>query len=177
MTQCISRRRGSDLRPSIMRPVCFLQIARVRDACLLSLPPWAALLLTGWWVYIPTLPLSQQSVAVDLPLRLVSVSLFVSICPSASSSVLPLLLTYINTSALCSCFSVFCFLSSPVQCSSVPWYPLGCYPGYLAVPLVCFGSYLAVPTQGGGSQRGQSPACWRRCLTRFQAVIARIVAL
>ena len=66
MTQCISRRRGSDLRPSIMRPVCFLQIARVRDACLLSLPlfqpkpcqapppPWAALLLTGWWVYIPT---------------------------------------------------------------------------------------------------------------------------
>ena len=38
MTQCISRRRGSDLRPSIMRPVCFLQIARVRDACLLSLP-------------------------------------------------------------------------------------------------------------------------------------------
>ena len=57
--------------------------------------------------------------------------------------------SYINTSALCSCFSVFCFLSSPVQCSSVPWYPLGCYPGYLAVPLVCFGSYLAVPTHAG----------------------------
>ena len=85
--------------------------------------------------------------------------------------------SYINTSALCSCFSVFCFLSSPVQCSSVPWYPLGCYPGYLAVPLVCFGSYLAVPTQGGGIQRGSSPACWRHCFARFQAVIARIVAL
>ena len=43
----------------------------------------------------------------DLPLRLVSVSLFVSICPSASSSVLPLFsVSYINTSALCSCFSV-----------------------------------------------------------------------
>ena len=40
MTQCISRRRGSDLRPSIMRPVCFLQPARVRHVhCVSPYPP------------------------------------------------------------------------------------------------------------------------------------------
>ena len=86
----------------------------------------------------PTLPLSQQSVAVDLPLRLVSVSCFH--VPKCASFVLPLFLIII-TSVLCSSDSVFCFPSSPVQCSSVPdyYYPLlSAIPGYLAVPLVIF---------------------------------------
>ena len=161
MTQCISRRRGSDLRPSIMRPVCFLQPARVRHVycvspyppkpCQAPPPPWAALLLTGWWVYIPTLPLSQQSVAVDLPLRLVSVSCFH--VPKCASSVLPLFLISLPVPCV---LVILCSGSPHLQCSVPLSLPvLVCYPGYLAVPLLVWrvlSLIRQVPRRCGGNQ-------------------------
>ena len=91
----------------------------VRPYSALSLPPPMGSSPAHWLLgAFPTLPLSQQSVAVDLPLRLVSVSCFH--VPKCASFVLPLFLI-INTNVLCSCF--LCsdsFPSSPGQCSSVP---------------------------------------------------------
>ena len=114
-------------------------------------------------MYIPTLPLSQQSVAVDLPLRLVSVSCFH--VPKCASFVLPLFLI-INTNVLCSCF--LCsdsFPSSPGQCSSVPvLIRVACCQG-LPVPLLVWRVLPRSPAcRGGGSQQGSSPAYWRNHL-------------
>ena len=132
MTQCISRRRGSDLRPSIMRPVCFLQPARVRHVycvspyppkpCQPPPPPWAALLLTGWWVYIPTLPLSQQSVQLDcLPVLVAHLDLPCKfICPGT----LPLFICLVLR-VICFFCALFCSLCACAPSkSTVPPAPL-----------------------------------------------------
>ena len=80
----------------------------------------------------PTLPLSQQSVAVDLPLRLVSVSCFCM--PKCASSVLPLFLISLPVPCV---LVILCSGSPHLQCSVPLSLPvLVCYPGYLAVPLL-----------------------------------------
>ena len=80
----------------------------------------------------PTLPLSQQSVAVDLPLRLVSVSCFH--VPKCASSVLPLFLISLPVPCV---LVILCSGSPHLQCSVPLSLPvLVCYPGYLAVPLL-----------------------------------------
>jgi len=143
-------------------------------------PPWAVPLPTGCWVHFQH-SLSASSQWQWICLFVLFLCLVCFCMPKCASSVGAASLCFLNKYKCLVFLPFLCsaspHLSSPVQCSSVPWYPLGCYPGYLAVPLVCFGSHLAVPTQGGGSQRRQSPACWRHCFARFQAVIARVVAL
>ena len=63
-------------------------------------------------------------------------------------------------------FGLLCylgFLSSPVQCSSVPYYYYPrclLYPG-IASALFWLAGLTQVPCRGGGSQQGSSPACWR----------------
>ena len=112
----------------------------------------------------PTLPLSQQSVAVDLPLRLVSVSclfLYAQVCFLCGCS-----LCFLNKYKCLVLLPFLCSASSHLQCS-VPLClclsAFACFWGCLAVPLVCFGSYLGYPgpCRGGGSQQGSSPAYWR----------------